>query len=176
MMEEPVNVIRLREKGAEVGSGVFIAKNVYTDEGLEELLTIGDGAVISHGVTILLHDSSLNNLRSSPIKFGKVEIGENAYIGANATILCGTRIGKGALVGACSLVTKDVPDGMVVYGVPANEVSRVEELNEKYVKGVADDELVKYWDTIPWREKQKTMTPTEEEESFKKFILKFNKG
>jgi acetyltransferase-like isoleucine patch superfamily enzyme len=46
---------------------------------------------------------------------------KRASIGANSTILCGVTIGEGALVGAGSVVTKDVPDGAVVYGNPAKE-------------------------------------------------------
>lgn len=48
-----------------------------------------------------------------------------ASIGANATIVCGVRIGKGALVGAGSVVTKDVPPGMLVVGNPARVVRPV---------------------------------------------------
>jgi acetyltransferase-like isoleucine patch superfamily enzyme len=48
-----------------------------------------------------------------------------ASIGANATIVCGVRIGRGALVGAGSVVTKDVPPGMLVVGNPARVVRPV---------------------------------------------------
>lgn len=48
-------------------------------------------------------------------------IGEGASIGANATIVCGHRIGKNALIAAGSVVTKDVPDYAVMMGVPARQ-------------------------------------------------------
>ena len=46
-------------------------------------------------------------------------VGEGASLGANCTILCGLRIGRGALIGAGAVVTKDVPDFAIVAGVPA---------------------------------------------------------
>lgn len=55
-------------------------------------------------------------------------IGPGAKIGANATVLPGVRIGADALIGAGAVVTRDVPDGVVVVGNPARVVKRVEEL------------------------------------------------
>ena len=54
-----------------------------------------------------------------PEKFSQVHIERGASIGANATILPGLRIGKGAMVGAGSVVTKDIPAGVLAYGNPA---------------------------------------------------------
>lgn len=50
-------------------------------------------------------------------------VGNGASIGAGSTIICGVRIGNGAKVGAGSVVTKDVEDNEVVYGVPARAVA-----------------------------------------------------
>ena len=54
-----------------------------------------------------------------PPEFIKTYVKEGASIGANATIICGVTIGKWAMIGAGSVVTKDVPDYALVYGVPA---------------------------------------------------------
>lgn len=59
---------------------------------------------------------------------GGVTVKRLAKIGANSTILPGVTIGENALVGAGSVVTKDVPDNMVVAGVPAKIIKRVDEL------------------------------------------------
>ena len=60
-------------------------------------------------------------------------IGEHAKIGANATILPGIKIGKNALVGAGSVVTKDVPDNAIVAGNPAKIIGDIS-LNSEYTK------------------------------------------
>jgi len=60
-----------------------------------------------------------------------VEIGEKARIGANATLLPGIKIGKNSLVGAGSVVTKDVPEDAVVAGNPAKIVKKIGELSYK---------------------------------------------
>jgi putative colanic acid biosynthesis acetyltransferase WcaF len=54
-----------------------------------------------------------------PLKVKKIVIGENAFIGARAFLLPGVVIGSGAIVGACSVVTRDVPPGATVMGNPA---------------------------------------------------------
>jgi len=55
---------------------------------------------------------------------GPVVIGDDVWIGAGATILDGVRVGRGAIVGAGAVVTRDVPDFAVVTGVPAKVVSQ----------------------------------------------------
>ena len=53
---------------------------------------------------------------------GGVEIGKNVWIGTKATILDGVRIGDNAIIGAYSLVNKDVPSGNKVVGIPARKI------------------------------------------------------
>jgi serine acetyltransferase len=88
---------------------------------------IEDGVVVSHGTIVLLHDSSLNNVAGEPLKFGSVVLRRGAYIGARSTLLCGVEVGEGALVGACALVTDDVPAGTVAVGQPARTIGTVAE-------------------------------------------------
>lgn len=118
-------------KWTKVGEGVFIGRGVRLDRILHgALITIGDGAYITSGVTILCHDAScvqrLGFFRAAP-----VIIGRNAFIGVNAVVMPGVRIGDNAIVGAGSVVTCDIPDGVVAAGVPAREIMKVEDLVEK---------------------------------------------
>jgi len=101
-------------------------------------IAIGDRALISHGVNI--HDTTSHSLSAAsrhdhfisiiasghPMVVDDVSapivIEDDAWIGFNATILKGVTIGKGAVVGAASLVTKDVPAYTVVAGNPANPI------------------------------------------------------
>ena len=131
MRDEDPRLTRLRELGATVGSSIYLGPEVYFEYDFAELLTIEDGVVLSQGCTVLLHDSSLNNLVGAPIRFGEVTFAEGAYVGADSLVMCGVRVGRGALVGAASLVTADVPDGAVAYGSPARVHTTVDELVER---------------------------------------------
>src|SRR3546814_14302623 len=60
-------------------------------------------------------------------EFKPTQVGRGATIGANATIVCGNRIGRYAMVAAGAVVTHDVPDSALVAGVPARRIGRSEE-------------------------------------------------
>lgn len=61
------------------------------------------------------------------IKYGKIEIGEYTFIEARATILSGVKIGDHCVIGAGSLVNKDIPYGTIVAGVPARFICVTED-------------------------------------------------
>ena len=65
------------------------------------------------------------------IKYGKIEIGEYTFIGARTTILPGVKIGNHCVIGAGSLVNKDIPNGTVVVGVPARFICTTENYAQK---------------------------------------------
>lgn len=121
---------RLVEQGARIGEQVYLGVDVYIEDWFAPLLTIEDGVVVSQGVTLLLHDSALNNVAGAPLLLGEVILRESCYLGANVTVLCGVEVGAGALVGASSLVTHDVPAASVAYGSPARVVGTVAEFVE----------------------------------------------
>ena len=112
-------------KNITVGKNVFInACCKFQDQGG---ITIGNGVLIGHNVTLatLNHDERpehRQNIYPKPIK-----IGDNVWIGSNATILQGVTIGDGAIIGANAVVTKDVPENTIVAGVPARVIRKVEE-------------------------------------------------
>lgn len=86
-------------------------------------ITIGNNVSISQEVVILTADHDMN----SPFFDGrtkKVVISDYVWIGTRATILPGVSIGKGAVIAAGAIVTRDVPEYVVVAGVPAREVGR----------------------------------------------------
>lgn len=167
---------RWRQKGAKIGKNIFIGGigDIKIEVEFAHFLEIEDNVTIAKGTQILLHDSSLNNLFGVPLKFGKVIIRKNAYIGANCTLLCGVEIGEGALIGAGSLVTADIPAGVVAYGVPAKVSCTTKELLERYQKEMSKKGKFYYWDIIPWREHIKNMTPEEIDESYMNFLKENN--
>lgn len=114
------------------------------------LIEIKSGAMVTAGVQFITHDGSVSVLRridkkyAKILKFGKIVVEEGAFIGNHAVIMPNVRIGKGAVVGACALVSKDVPDGVVVAGNPAREIATTAEVAEKWLKNTPiydNDEL-----------------------------------
>ncbi|MEK9569888.1 MAG: acyltransferase [Paracoccaceae bacterium] len=109
----------------EIGSGVTINEWVYISA--YGSLVVGDNVLIGHRVSILTSDhhfmSKEKLIRKQGIKPGPVKIGNDVWIGANATILSGVTIGDGAVIAAGAVVTRDVSPYSVVGGVPAKIMS-----------------------------------------------------
>jgi maltose O-acetyltransferase len=89
-------------------------------------VSIGDGTQIGPAVQIYAADHPRDlEARRSGLEFGRpVRIGRNAWIGGGAIILPGVSIGDDAVIGAGSVVTRDVPNGATVVGNPARSLSR----------------------------------------------------
>jgi acetyltransferase-like isoleucine patch superfamily enzyme len=102
-----------------IGKLVHIGRLVVLD--LAEQVVLGDEAVIAMGTTILTHsDIGERPLATRfPRITAPIQIGTGAFLGANVTVLVGCNVGRGALVGAGSVVTRPVPDDAVVAGAPA---------------------------------------------------------
>jgi acetyltransferase-like isoleucine patch superfamily enzyme len=121
---------KLRKQGAVIGNNVQIVDrfNFLYEPWYANLIELHDGVVISAGVRFVLHDSSYANVFGDlPTKFGKIIIGENSYIGVNTIVLCGVRIGKSCIIGAGSVVNKDIPDFSIAAGNPVRIIGDVHE-------------------------------------------------
>ncbi len=86
-------------------------------------IIIDESVVITTGVTILSHylDTSKNGLE---FKLGNVHICQGVFLGANVTICNSVTIGKNSIVGAGSVVTKDIPAGEIWAGNPAKFIKK----------------------------------------------------
>ena len=105
---------------------VTVGNNVTVKSGVQ----LWDGITVEDDVCIGPKATFTNDLfpRSKNLdwKLSKTIIKKGASIGANATILCGITIGEKAMIGAGSVVTKDVPDGELWYGNPARYIRKID--------------------------------------------------
>ena len=100
---------------------------------------------ISHNVTFINHDGGTWAFRDhwdeykDVIKYGRIEVGEESFIGACSIIMPGVKIGRNCVIGAGSIVTKDVPDETVVAGIPAKKICTTKEYAEKSLAAMPKD-------------------------------------
>ncbi len=142
------NNSQVRE-GASIGSSCNIGKNCYIDKGakignnvkIQNNVSVWDGVTIEDNVMVGPSAVFTNDLypRShiwNEEKKGKILVERGASIGANATVICGKRIiGRYAMIGAGSVVTKNVPDFGLVVGNPAILIGYVCECGKKLKEG-----------------------------------------
>ncbi len=106
-------------KNISIGEDTIIGDHVFLDG--RASLTIGSHVAIASQVLIYNSQHDIDALDFKPIE-APVVIGDYCFVGARAIILPGVKIGKGAVVGAGAVVTKDVPAMTFVGGVPAREI------------------------------------------------------
>lgn len=140
-----------------IGENVFFQPRVLPGE--PHLIKLHDNVTISKGVVFCTHDVMhhvFNYIEKDTTEFhmGCVEVMENVYIGMNTVILPNVRIGKNSIIGAGSIVTKDIPEGVVASGIPAKVMGKTFEdvRNERIIEaksnsGLSRDEICeKLWD------------------------------
>ena len=108
-----------------------------------KLISLGDNVHIASNVNFVTHDithSMLNNIDTLVLlrrekkffeKVGCIEIGDNVFIGSGTRITYNVKIGSNVIIGACSLVNRDIPDNCVVAGVPVKVIKTFDEYLEK---------------------------------------------
>ena len=116
------------QKGAKIGKHCKVSSHTFICEGV----TIGDEVFIGHGVTFTndRFPRATNEDGSAQIdddwEVVETLVENRASIGSGATLLCGITIGESSLVGAGSVVTKDVPPRTIVAGNPARIVKKLD--------------------------------------------------
>ena len=118
------NVLFSKGSNVSIGDHSLINRYVVLDD--RDDINIGSFVMVSAGVTIETHTHPFDDF-SLPIAFAgraglPVTIGDNTVLGYNAVVMAGVNIGYRCIVGANSVVTKDVPDYTVVGGVPAKPI------------------------------------------------------
>ncbi|MDO8446226.1 MAG: acyltransferase [Deltaproteobacteria bacterium] len=117
------------QKNARIGKNCKISSHTFVCEGV----TIGENCFIGHGV-MFINDNFPRATNSEGMleseedwseRFAKTRVENHVSIGSNATILGGVTIGEGAIIGAGSVVTRDVPPNEIWAGNPARRIRNI---------------------------------------------------
>lgn len=133
---EPINPRKnrariLRKLGCKVGKNVFVGDYVRVDLNHADMITIDDHAHIASGTRLLCHQRNMSDycVGDDYAKLGytikPIHLCKGSLVGMDSFIMPGVTIGEGAIVGAGSLVTKDVPAWTVATGRPAKVVKEI---------------------------------------------------
>jgi len=120
--------------GVVIGRGTIIGQDVFLDG--RGKLKIGNHVDIASGVMVYNSEHDINS-KDFQATVDSVEIGDYSFIGPRVIILPGVRIGKGSVVAAGAVVTKDVADFAIVGGVPAQIIGERRLKDPHYVLGRA---------------------------------------
>lgn len=119
-------------KNITVGKNVFInACCHFQDQGG---ITLGDNCLVGHNVVFATLNHGFAPEERQSMLPAPIVVGRNVWIGSNSTILQGVTIGDNSIIGAGSVVTKDVPANAIVAGVPARFIRSISPEEEKQQK------------------------------------------
>lgn len=121
----------LRKIGCHVGKDVFIGSEVWIDSGHADLIYIDDHAHVTGRTVLLCHKRDLSDYcvgddyATKPYQTAPIHLGKGSSTGTGTIIMPGVTIGEGAIIGAGSLVTKDIPAWTIALGSPAKVVKEI---------------------------------------------------
>ena len=131
-----IRPILMRKMGCKVGKGCFIGDYVRIDTGHADMITLEDSVSIASGTRLLCHQRDFSDycVGDDYMKLGYIVkpiiLKKGCLIGMESFVMPGVTIGEGAVVGAGSLVTKDVPAWTVATGRPARVVKEIAHRNQ----------------------------------------------
>lgn len=125
--------ILIRKMGCHVGKNTFFGDYVRMDTSYADMIYIGDYSHVTSGCRLLCHQRDLtgycvgDNAASLGYKTGEIHIGKGVMVGMETIIMPGVTIGDGAIIGAGSIVTRDIPAWTIATGRPARVVKQIPE-------------------------------------------------
>lgn len=153
-----------RRRGAVIGDNCHIYGSI--DHGHEYLVTIGNNVTVASGARLLTHDGSTKKILGYS-KVGRIDIGDDVFIGAASIVLPNVKIGNRVIVGAGSVVTKDIPDNSVAVGNPARVIGT-------YDNFVAKNQAL--FEITPHQDTHYSVKTKEEKQSMKDALLESGYG
>lgn len=121
----------LRRIGCNVGKDTFIGSQLWIDTGHSDLITIEDHVHVTGRTVLLCHKKDLHDYYQGddyaklPYITAPIHLKKGCSTGTGTIIMPGVTIGEGSIVGAGSLVTKDIPDWTIAMGRPAKVVKQI---------------------------------------------------
>lgn len=108
------------------------------DYGHAFLISIGNNCIVT-GATLLAHDASTKKYLGY-VKVGRIDIGNNVFVGMGAIVLPGVSIGDDVIVGAGAVVSKNIPSNSVVVGNPARIIAKTSDYIKKHKQNLFSNE------------------------------------
>jgi len=126
----PLRIRLLRAAGYRIGKDVYIGEDLIIIDELEEIgyLYIGNRVSIAERVTLVISSrpNFSPNSKYFPTSHGPIIIEDDAWLGTGVIVMPNIKIGKGAVIGAHSLVTKDVSPFTIMMGIPAKPYKTID--------------------------------------------------
>jgi acetyltransferase-like isoleucine patch superfamily enzyme len=121
-----------RYKGVAIGNGCRIYTTQFGSEPF--LVTIGNRVTVTSGVCFITHGGAtwlIRDTNGRRYTYGRIQIGDDVFIGLNTIIMPSVKIGDRVIVAAGSVVTKSIPSNVIVGGVPAKIIGRFDDYEKK---------------------------------------------
>lgn len=120
------------------GYNIEVGDNFYANYNVTILdiakVTIGDNVMLAPNVSIYTAGHPIHkDMRNTGYEYGiEITIGNDVWIGGNTVIVPGVKIGNGVVIGAGSVVTRDIPDNVLAAGNPCKVIREITEEDKKY--------------------------------------------